>query len=411
MGRKMTAGLMIGAFLFVQLITAGLSGSTVVASDKDNPNLQAVVTGNSEFAMELYKNINASDSTKNIFFSPHSISTALSMTYAGARGNTAQQMADTMHFQLAPSDQHPAFGDLTAALQSDNKGYRLEIANALWGQQGYEFQPDFLALIQKYYKGGFNTVDFVNQTEVSRGIINRWVEQKTNDKIRDLLPQGSLTSLTRLVLTNGIYFKGDWTRKFKPEETRLSTFHIQPDGIVNVAMMHQSGNFRYAEIEGVKVVELPYVGGDLSMVVVLPKATVAELDQTLDANRLNDWLAKATEQDVDIALPKFKFEANYELEDILSGMGMTDAFALPPADFSGISGKKDLYITRVIHKAVIEVNEEGSEAAAATGVVLGTKSVRLKPEFKADRPFLFFIRHNSTGSILFLGRVMNPEDK
>ena len=252
MGRKMTAGLMIGTLLFVQLFTAGLSYSTAVASDKDKANLQDVVTGNSEFAMELYKNINALDANKNIFFSPLSISTALSMTYAGARGNTAQHMADTMHFQLAPRDLHPAFGDLAAALQSDNKGYRLEIANALWGEQGYEFQPDFLALTQKYYNGGFNTVDFIDQTEVSRGIINRWVEQKTNDKIKDLLPQGSLTSLTRLVLTNGIYFKGDWARKFKPEETRLSTFHMQPDEIVNVPMMYQSGNFRYAEIDGVE---------------------------------------------------------------------------------------------------------------------------------------------------------------
>jgi len=312
---------------------------------------------------------------------------------------------------LVQRELHPAFGDLAAALQSDNKGYRLEIANALWGQQGYEFQPEFLALIQKYYNGGFNTVDFFNQTEVSRGIINRWVEQNTNDKIKDLLPQGSLTSLTRLVLTNGIYFKGDWAKKFKPEETMLSTFHIKPDGIVNVPMMHQSGNFRYAEIDGVKVLELPYVGGDLSMVIVLPKTTVAEFDQALDSNRLNDWLTKATERDMDIFLPKFKFEDKYELNDILSGMGMTDAFDLPPADFSGISGKKDLYITKIIHKAVIEVNEEGSEAAAATAVILGTKSIRIKPEFKADRPFLFFIRHNSTGSILFLGRVMNPEDK
>lgn len=411
MGRKMTAGLLIVVLFFVQLITAGFSCSTAVAAETDKANLQAVVTGNSEFAMDLYKKISVSDSNNNIFFSPFSISTALSMTYAGARGNTAKQMADTMHFRLVPSELHPAFGDLAAALQSDNKGYRLEIANALWGQEGYEFQPDFLALIQKYYNGGFNTVDFVDQTEVSRGIINRWVEQKTNDKIRDLLPQGSLTSLTRLVLTNAIYFKGDWVTKFKPEETMLSTFHIQSDGIVNVPMMHQSGNFRYAEIDGVKILELPYVGGDLSMVVVLPKTTVAEFDQALDVNRLNDWLAKATERDVDIFLPKFKFETKYELNDILSGMGMADAFDLPPADFSGISGKKDLYITKVIHKAVIEVNEEGSEAAAATAVILGTKSVRIKPEFKADRPFLFFIRHNSTGSILFLGRVMNPEYK
>lgn len=411
MGRKMTAKLMIGALLFGQVITAGLFDATAVAMEKEKSNLQAVVTGNSEFAMDLYKTINIADDKKNVFFSPFSISTALSMTYAGARGNTEKQMADTMHFSLGQSELHPAFRELASTLQAEHKGYRLEIANALWGQQGYEFQPDFMALIQKEYNGGFHTVDFSNQTEESRGIINSWVGQKTNDKIKDLLAKGSLTSLTRLVLTNAIYFKGDWEHKFKSEETKLSPFHIQSDEIVNVPMMHQSGNFRYAQIDGVKVLELPYVGGDLSMVAVLPKETVAEFDQGLDASRLNDWLAKTTEQDVNVFLPKFKFEDKYELNDILPGMGMTDAFDLPPADFSGISGKKDLYITKVIHKAVIEVNEEGSEATAATAVVIGLKSVLFKPEFKADRPFLFFIRHNPTGSILFLGRVMNPECK
>jgi len=410
MGRKVTAGLLVGVLLLAQLIIGGFSPVTAAATVKDNPKLQAVAAGNSEFALELYKKISNSGTSSNMFFSPFSISTALSMTYAGARGNTAKQMADTMHFRLSQSDLHEAFGDLTVALKT-GKGYRLEVANALWGQQGYAFQPDFLALIQKYYNGGFKAVDFAGQTEASRGIINSWVEQNTNDKIKGLLPQGSLTPLTRLVLTNAIYFKGDWATKFKPEETKSALFHIRPDETVDVPMMHQRGSFRYAEIDGVKVLEMPYAGGALSMVVVLPKANLAEFDQTLTPDCLNEWLAKATERDIDITLPKFKFEAEYQLKDILSGMGMVDAFDVLAADLSGISGKKDLSITKVIHKAVIEVNEEGSEAAAATAVIIGVKAVPFNPEFKADRPFLFLIRHNATGSILFLGRVMKPEYK
>lgn len=411
MRRKMTVGLLVGILFFVQIAIGGFSSATVAASEKDKPNIQAVVTGNSEFALDLYKKIGETETNKNIFFSPFSISTALSMTYAGAKGNTAKQMADTMHFRLTPSDQHAAFGELSAALNSSGKGYKLEIANALWGQQGYAFQLEFLSLIQKYYNGGFNTVDFEGQTEMARGTINRWVEQKTNDKIKDLLPKGALTTDTRLVLTNAIYFKGDWATKFKPEMTKPASFNIGPSETVTVPMMYQNGRFRFAEMDGVKLLEMPYVGGDLSMIVVLPKAGMEELGQALDPNRLNEWLSKATEQEVNVFLPKFKFEAEYQLKDLLAGMGMVDAFALPPADFSGISGYKDLYITKVIHKAIIEVNEEGSEAAAATAVVVGTKSFIVKTEFKADRPFLFLIRHNATGSILFLGRVMNPEVK
>ncbi len=408
MKQKMTAGILVAVFLLTQLAIGGFSGSAAASATNENPNLQAVVSGNSQFAMELHQKISESAADKNMFFSPFSISTALAMTYAGARGNTAQQMAGTMHFNLPSPALHAAFGDLTAALNSHNKGYRLEVANALWGQQGYAFQPEFLALVQKYYNGGFNTVDFAGATEASRGTINRWVEQNTNDKIKNLIPQGSLTTYTRLVLTNAIYFKGDWATKFKEERTKPAPFHIRADETVEAPMMHQFGNFRYADIDGLKVLEMPYVGGDLSMVVVLPATTLAELEPKLDANSLNGWLAKTNEVELDVFLPKFKFEAEYQLQDVLSGMGMSDAFELPPADFSGISGYKDLYITKVIHKAVIEVNEAGSEAAAATAVIVGTKSVQFRPEFKADRPFLFFIRHNATGSILFQGRMVNP---
>ncbi len=266
-------------------------------------------------------------------------------------------------------------------------------------------------MAKKDYDGGFNTVDFAGATEASRLTINRWVEQKTADKIKDLRAQGSLSELTRLVLTNAIYFKGDWATKFKPDLTKPMPFHINSEKTIDVPMMRQNGEFLFAENDDVKVLELPYVGKDLSMVLLLPKTNMADLDAKLDAARLAEWTGQVSEREVDIYLPKFKFETKYELQDLLSGMGMVDAFALPPADFSGISGQKDLYITKVIHKAIIEVNEEGSEAAAATAVIMGVKAVLHKPVFKADQPFLLLIRHNETGSILFLGRVMNPIGK
>ena len=408
MRHKLTAGLLAAMFLLVQCVWGGMAGVAAGIPQKDNPNLRTLVYGNSEFAVEMYKKVGASGEAGNIFFSPLSISTALSMTYAGARDNTAKQMADTLRFKLAAADQHAAFGALAAALKPDNKNYRLEISNALWGQQGYAFQPEFIELVKKYYDGGFNTVDFAGATEASRLTINRWVEQKTADKIKDLLAQGSLTELTRLVLTNAIYFKGDWATKFKSEMTKPMPFHLGADKTVVVPMMRQTGDFLFSENDDVKVLELPYVGKDLSMVLLLPKTNMADLDAKLDAARLAEWTGQVSEREVDIYLPKFKFETKYELKDLLSGMGMVDAFALPPADFSGISGQKDLYITKVIHQAIIEVNEEGSEAAAASAVIMGVKAVLHKPVFKADQPFLFLIRHNETGSILFMGRVNNP---
>ena len=409
MMRKLIAGMVLVGLLLAYFSVGGVStGAAAAIPCKDNPDLRAQVAGNSEFALATVQKLMATSGSDNIFFSPYSISTALSMTYAGARENTARQMADTLRFRLPPADQHAAFAALARAMKPDGKNYRLEISNALWGQQGYAFQPEFLELVQKYYAGGFNTVDFAGATEASRQTINSWVEQKTANKIKDLLAQGSLTELTRLVLTNAIYFKGDWAVKFKPDLTKPMPFHVSVEKTVNVPMMRQNGDFLFAENDDVKVLELPYVGKELSMVLLLPKTNMNDLNAKLDAARLAEWTGQVREREVDIYLPKFKFETQYELKELLSDMGMVDAFALPPADFSGMSGQKDLYITKVIHKAIIEVNEEGSEAAAATAVVMGVKAVLHKPVFKADQPFLFLIRHNDTGAILFMGRVNNP---
>lgn len=410
MNRKLIAGVLAGAFLMTQCF-AGLTGATAGPAVNEKKNLGAVVAGNTEFATEFYKKISETRPNENAFFSPYSLSTALAMTYAGARENTAKQMADTLRFRLSQAELHPGFAELDAAMKSNGKGYRLEIANALWGQQGFQFQQDFVALVKTNYGGGFTPVDFSGQTENSRQIINNWVEKKTAGKIKELLAQGVLTSLTRLVLTNAIYFKGDWASKFKPEMTRQAPFYTKSGETINVPTMYQNGQFKFAETDDVKLLEMPYVGDELSMVVLLPKKPIDEFDKMMDLSRIDEWLSKAGKKEVDVYLPKFKFETAYGLNDVLANMGMKDAFSPNFANFAGMTGKPDLYITSVIHKAVIDVNEEGSEAAAATAVVMGLKSVMYKPEFKADRPFVFMIRHNATGSILFLGRVVKPEYK
>ena len=399
------------AFCIMQLVPGGMAGAAPGEdSGKDAGQLAALVAGNNEFAIDLYQKLSASNQDKNVFFSPLSISTALGMTYAGARGNTETQMAGVLHFGLPQDELHAAFAALAGKLnRPDAQGYRLKIANALWGQKDYPFAASFLDLVKKYYEGGFNTVDFAGDTEGSRQIINLWVEKNTAGKIKDLLHQGDISRLTRLVLTNAIYFKGDWAAKFKPEETRTAPFYVRPGETADVSMMHQTGRFGYAAPDGLQVLELPYAGGELSMIVLLPRDGAEDLDAKLAAGELNSWLAGLEEREVAVYLPKFKFEARYGLGGLLAKMGMPDAFDLPPADFSGMTGGKDLYISKVIHQAFIEVNEEGSEAAAATAVVMNTKSVAPPiPEFKADRPFVFLIRHKPTGAILFMGRVVNP---
>ena len=384
------------------------------ACEKGKVDASAVLTAdNNAFAFDMYKKLALGGQGENVFFSPFSISAAMGMTYAGAKGNTEKQMASTLHFSLPQGDLHAAFSLLSDQLEpAEGKGYKLSIANALWGQRGYPFTTDFLSLVNKNYGGGFRVVDFANDTESSRQTINRWVESKTNDKIKDLLQQGDVTYLTRLVLTNAIYFKGDWAAKFKKEETRTAPFYVRPDQTVEVPMMRQTGRFSYAAVAGGQVLEMPYVGSELSMVVLLPKDGADGLGTELTPVLLDSWLDALSEQAVAISLPRFKLQTRYGLADTLAGMGMPDAFELPPADFSGMTGGKDLYITKVIHQAFIEVNEEGSEAAAATGVVMGMKSAPVVVnEFKADRPFVFLIRHKATGAILFLGRVANPVGK
>ncbi len=390
------------AFLF-------LTGTGVNRSEaRPNP----VVKGNNQFALDLYKQLGEKEDG-NLLFSPYSISTALAMTYAGARGETQDEMAKVLHFALPQRLLHPAFAAIIEDLNDEKrKGYKLAVANRLWGQKGYSFRPNFLNTTRKYYGAELAQVDFAKAAEKARQTINKWVEEQTQDKIKDLIPEGVLDSLTRLVLTNAIYFKGDWETQFDKKATREADFTATPDKKVKVPMMHQVAPFKYADLPSLQVLEMPYAGDDLSMVVLLPKKTdgLGDLEKSLDAKSLQEWTGGVRKRKVSVFLPKFKMTCKFRLKPVLASMGMPLAFDAGRADFSGMTGSKDLYISAVIHKAFVDVNEEGTEAAAATAVVMTLRSApRPSPVFRADHPFLFLIRDNRTGSILFLGRVAEPE--
>lgn len=400
--------------LVVQIWLLLAAASVTFADDPPWPSdsdAAAVVGGNNRFAFDLYARL-AAEADGNLFFSPYSISTALAMTYAGARGNTETEMADTLHFALPQDRLHPALGSVIGDLNGGQReGYQLNVANRLWGQQGYGFLPEFLDVTREHYGAELAQVDFIGQTEPTRQTINQWVEEQTQQKIRDLIPAGALTPLTRLVLTNAIYFKSDWKYQFDPELTAEAPFWRTPDEQVNVRMMHQVGELKYAALPTFQMLELPYAAEDVSLLALLPneRDALAELESWLTAETLNQSLEQLTPKKVSVSLPKFGMTQKFGLSSVLASMGMSDAFDPGAADFSGINGEGDLFISGVIHKAFIDLNEEGTEAAAATGVVVGTTSVDPPiPEFRADHPFLFLIRDNRTQSVLFMGRAAEP---
>ena len=414
--------------LVVMATAAGCFGADTPAARGKTE--EVVVEGNNRFALELYAKLRAQEG--NLFFSPYSISTALAMAYVGARGETEAQMARVMHFPAGPKvlpkdydgpiqqgwDQerfHSAFGaiikDLNAKGEKGN--YELSVANALWGQKGYGFLAEFLELIEAKYGGKLNEVDFIAATEAARQTINSWVEKETKDKIKNLIQKGVLDKLTRLVLTNAIYFKGNWARQFEEDKTRESPFTLISGEEVNVPMMNQTAEFNYMETEDFQGLELPYVDDELSMIILLPRKVdeLSSLEEMLSLEKFSGWLGKLRKRKVIVSVPKFKMTCQFSLADVLRQMGMKDAFS-GAADFSGMNGKRDLFISAVIHKAYVDVNEEGTEAAAATAVVVGITAVRPEkiPVFRADHPFLFLIRDNKSGSILFIGRTMNPAE-
>lgn len=376
--------------------------------DATGAELRALVDGNTAFALTLYQALRGQEG--NLFLSPYSISLALAMAYAGARGETERQMAETLRFTLPQGRLHPAFNALDLAITSRTRpGLELSIANGFWGQIGHPFLQEYVDLLAEHYGAAIRLLSFATTPEPCRVRINDWVSEKAHGKIEDLLPPGSVTPLTRLVLTNAIYFKGTWRYKFDPELTRGEPFHLLDGRKITVPMMALGVTaFFYAEGEGYQAVELPYVGEDLSMVILLPKlAGFEEFERSLDTAHLGVILGGLKPELVHLAMPKFSFTSGFSLGGRLSTLGMPDAFS-DRADLSGMDGTRDLWLDEVIHKAFIAVDEQGTEAAAATAVIIGYK---MMPQFKTvrvDRPFIFLIRDRKTGAILFLGRVLDP---
>jgi len=414
--------LVLSAAIIVSVNLSTMDNTT----EKENMNAKIIVEGNNQFALELFAKL---QSTKgNLFFSPYSISTALAMAHAGARNQTESQMTEVLHFPVTLNKRADSastllldrrqfassFGNIIKDLNNRGRkgGYTLTVANAFWGQKDYGFLKEFLELIETSYDGSLNEVDFVKAAENARKTINTWVEKKTNGKIKNLISQGVLNSMTRLVLTNAIYFKGNWARQFEEKRTQDAPFTLADGQKIDVEIMNQKAEFGYMETDTFQALELPYVDQELSMVILLPKkfGALDEFEKTLTPENLTQWLSKIHKCEVVVFVPKLKMTSQFSLASVLKSMGMEDAFS-SNADFSGINGKRDLFISAVIHKAYVEVNEEGTEAAAATGVVMRLTSVGPAqiPVFRADHPFLFLIRDNLSGSILFIGRVVNPK--
>jgi serpin B len=387
----------------------------IASPDVSTSEQALLVEGNSAFAFELYQALREQDG--NLFYSPHSISVALAMTYAGARGETAEQMAGTLKFLLEQEGLHPAFNWLDAELASrgegaegkDGEGFRLNIVNAIWGQKDYSFLTEFLDVLAENYGAGLRILDFINETEKSRVTINDWVSDQTEGRIKDLIPQGAIDALTRLVLTNAIYFNAAWAYPFDEDLTANGPFYLLDGGQVTVPMMSQTESFGYTEGEGYQAIELLYDGDELSMVILLPASGNFEaFEEGLQADKVSDIINALQPAQVALTMPKFEFDSEFSLTDTLAAMGMPIAFS-GAADFSGMTGSLDLFISEVLHKAFVSVDEAGTEAAAATAVIMEETAMPDQPiEVTIDRPFIFLIRDIETGAVLFVGRVMNP---
>ena len=365
---------------------------------------------NTAFGVDLYGRLLRAH-PGNLFLSPFSVSSALAMVYAGARGKTAAEMAKVLHFPEGATEVHAAMGALIRGLNAGAKkgAYELAIANALWGQKGAGFLPEFLKLVKTSYEAGLTELDFRHHSEQCRATINQWAADHTHGRIKDLIPPHGVDSSTELVLTNAVYFKGKWEKPFETSLTRPADFFVTPERKVSVPMMYRNERFGYMDGGSFEGVELPYTGGDLSMVALVPKSHdgLKDLEASLTAAKLEQWLTKLTPTKLGLFFPRFKMTREAELATALTALGMPSAFR--QADFSGMTGKRDLFLSKVFHKAFVEVNEEGTEAAAATAGVMTRAAVARPLLVRADHPFLFLIRDRKSGSVLFLGRLTQPE--
>lgn len=403
----------LATFYHCSLMTALLFTAGSKSSAASPSNTTEIVTANTGFALDLYQRERTRPG--NLFFSPYSISTCLGMAYAGARGQTATEMAHVLHFNLPQAQMAPGFADLVQQMQADRetKAFTLDIANSLWCQEGFPFIPSFLQLARNDFGAEARQVDFAAQAGPVCQEINSWVAQKTQDKIKDLLAPDQITPDTRLVLCNAIYFKGKWASPFDAKATHQAPFSIGGGQQVQASFMTRTFEIRSKPIDDFVALTLPYTSNQLSMVILLPKDPdgLPALEQRLDSVKLRQWLASldaAPEKKTELYVPKFKLNLRLELAPTLSAMGMGLALS-KNADFSGISRMPALYISDVVHQAYVDVNEEGTEAAAATGTIMRlAAAVERISVLRVDHPFLFLIRENRTGSILFLGRVMDP---
>ncbi|XP_020348467.1 leukocyte elastase inhibitor isoform X2 [Oncorhynchus kisutch] len=379
--------------------------------------MASISSSNTAFALELYRTLGQTN-TGNVFISPFSISSALAMVYLGAKGDTATQMAKVLSFNLT-KDIHTDFQTLNGEINSPSASYILKLANRLYGEKTCNFLTEFLESTHKFYHADMKAVDFLGAAEEARGEINGWVEQQTANKIKDLLKPGTVSAMTRLALVNAIYFKGNWLNRFDQKDTKEMPFKLNQNESKPVQMMHQMKKFpfNYVPDYNLQIVELPYVDEELSMFVLLPEEAtdgsdpLVKLERELTMEKLDEWTSRDnmdTGTEVIVHLPKFKLEEDYELNEPLTQLGMKDVFEGGRADLSGMNGEGGLFLSTVAHKAFVEVNEEGTEAAAATAGIIAFCMIR-EEHFTADHPFLFFIRHNKSKSILFLGRFSSPQ--
>ncbi len=376
--------------------------------------IKGLADGNNAFALEIYNALRSENG--NLILSPYSISLALAMTYAGARGETESQMSQALHF--APQNElHSSFNALDLALKKapinldkDQEPMQLNIANAVWAEQTFTFLPDFLDTIAVNYGAGVSLANFRNEPNQERITINHWVSGQTEDKINDLLPDGSISTDTRMVLVNAIYFKADWLDQFDANHTGDFPFNLLEGTQVDVPMMGQGMTVPYMQGNGFAAVELPYAGDTAAMDIIVPDAgRFEEVESELTGDVFNKIIGQMKPTSLMLNLPKFKFESHFSLSNALGQLGMVNAFDSDLADFSGMTGNQDLYIGNVIHKALVAVDEEGTEAAAATAVIMeGVTAIRYDVSLLIDRPFIFVIQDKVNGQVLFIGRVLNP---
>ncbi len=400
------------------LIASMLLAAAVAAPSRAQQYQGAeIAQANAGFAFDIYGELRKSQSG-NFFYSPHSISSALGMTMAGARGQTAAEMARTLRYDALGDRVHPlaaAFGDELAKRENvrGERGdpFRLRVSNALWGQIDHEFRPEFVELLGKHYGAALRSLDFVQDPDGSRKTVNAAIEEATEGKIRDLLQPPDVTDETRLVLTNAIYFKASWAEEFPAGRTQVGAFHRKDGTAVDVPFMERTDGFLHAERDGLTAIDLPYLGGEVAMLVLMPaEGTFDEFEGSLDSKRLEAIVGSLGGRQVDLALPKFEMRSRFGLGEVLQDLGMKSAFDPDAADFSGMDGTRNLFIGAVVHQSFVRVDEKGTEAAAATAVMMETEMEPDEPiEVRIDRPFVFLVRHRTTGAVLFVGRVLDPK--